>query len=78
MLIYSIFAHALDYIAGSERIVYSKKKLFFNKSNEILRMQIEAYTCCDDVEFGPTMVENLYSYSIVNDFRMGHCNLFMG
>ena len=60
--------YALDYITGKERIVYSKKGMVSQRAVGISECKSEYMLVCDDdVAFGPTMVEDLYSYSIAND-----------
>lgn len=57
----------LDYITGRERIVYSKKGMVSQRAVGISECKSEYMLVCDDdVAFGPTMVGNLYSYSIAN------------
>ena len=57
----------LDYVTGRERIVYSKKGMVSQRASGIMACKSEYMLICDDdIEFGPTMVEDLYLYSIAN------------
>lgn len=61
-------SYELDYVTGREIIVYSKKGMVSQRAVGIIECQSDYMLVCDDdVEFAPTMVEELYDYAIKNN-----------
>lgn len=59
--------YELDYTLGTERVIRSKKGMVSQRAEGILAAKSDYILVVDDdVEFGPTMVQELYDYMVAN------------
>ena len=60
--------YGLDYVAGNERVVYSHKGMVTQRAVGIMGCHSEYMLVVDDdVEFAPSMVEELFAYSLTHN-----------
>ena len=62
--------YELDYTLGTERIIRSKKGMVSQRAEGILAAKSDYILVVDDdVEFGPTMIQELYDYMVANNLN---------
>ena len=62
--------YELDYTLGTERVIRSKKGMVSQRAEGILAAKTDYILVVDDdVEFGPTMVQELYDYMTANNLN---------
>ena len=62
--------YELDYTLGTERIIRSQKGMVSQRAEGILAAKSDYILVVDDdVEFGPTMIQELYDYMLANNLN---------
>lgn len=62
--------YELDYTLGSERIIRSKKGMVSQRAEGILAAESDYILVVDDdIEFAPTMIQELYDYMVQNNLN---------
>lgn len=60
----------LDYMLGTERVIYMKKGMVSQRAEGILAANSDYILVVDDdVEFGPAMIQELYNYMAANNLN---------